>query len=460
MNHSRRILIYVNRRKHLRTISLVANRLAEDNAVFVLTGFELGTADAKLDRKVDAIKKPEKMLFLGGSTAKYFYKFPVLLIKKIVLFSKALYFNKRGQINLDIFETVRCGDRLLSEYDYFKTLVGKNRIDRIIIPDDRSTKFLPLLKLANDKNISTFIISHGLTAGKESLGKSKAKKNRFDADQENLLLKALPTQFIRIDDHLKTSFYTPEWMLALSHYKMLPENPWVMGGGLSSYVIAANHEMKNRLVKNGCRADKIIVTGHPEYDVLFRSVSCKKEMLSTLYSKYAIGNRKIVLIALPQFGEHGMMPWDEHFREMRFLASVLDRLDAEILVSLHPRMDREQYQFLREDFRFVLLEESLSEVLPVADIFLASYSSTIQWSIMCNILTVNFDFYNLNYTRYSWMKGLVSIKKRDELFDCLMTLLKDEKYSKEIRKRVKFDSYKLLPFEGNSVEMIAGAICN
>ena len=62
--------------------------------------------------------------------------------------------------------------------------------------------------------------------------------------------------------------------------------------------------------------------------------------------KYEIDSRQLTVLALPQMGEIGKLPWDQHWKEIRFLCEVFSEGSGSVLISLHPKMDSEKYSFI------------------------------------------------------------------------------------------------------------------
>ena len=73
-----------------------------------------------------------------------------------------------------------------------------------------------------------------------------------------------------------------------------------------------------------------------------------------------------------------------------------------------------------------ILEEKLVNVLPIADIFVAFYSSTVVWSILCGIKTIVVDFYDLNWTMYDFLTSIKKLHIKDDLVPVLKSTLDNE----------------------------------
>jgi hypothetical protein len=120
-----------------------------------------------------------------------------------------------------------------------------------------------------------------------------------------------------------------------------------------------------------------------------------------------LARRKLKLVcALPQWGEHLQLPWPEHMAKIQSLFEILQASQCEVSLSLHPKASREAYETLAAQYGLQVAQHSLSTILPEADIFVASWSSTLRWSAMLGIASVNLDWAGQNYALFSALPSL------------------------------------------------------
>lgn len=108
---------------------------------------------------------------------------------------------------------------------------------------------------------------------------------------------------------------------------------------------------------------------------------------------------------------------------MRFLAQALRDQGGNVLISLHPRMDPAQYQFLEKEYHLPIARQRLAEILPAADLFLATFSSTVLWAVLCRIPCLVVDFYNFGYNDFDFITGVEQVDRREEFAPRLAELL-------------------------------------
>lgn len=210
-------------------------------------------------------------------------------------------------------------------------------------------------------------------------------------------------------------FYEACILLALNRFGALSRDPWHLGCGLSTVLCVDNERTLRRYIDSGVNERKLELTGDTAYDTIHNSFKRKSEILRGIQQAHDLqAGQPIVIIALPQLAEHGLLDWSSHHVEIEYLLGSLDLLPAEILVSLHPKMEREHYVPYERNHRCRILKERLSVVLPIADLFCATYSSTVIWSVFCGISTLVFDFYGFNYTAFDDLQSVRVVTRREE----------------------------------------------
>ena len=324
------------------------------------------------------------------------------LIKNFVIslkmqFELTSYFSRKKKKNISF--------ALASSFNRAKDILLQVQPHSVVVTGDRSSSgLLPgLLKACKEFNISSIIPPIAYAATPESLVVLR-RSRIFNADHFPVLKKKYPEQYIYDKKTAYNIFFFPPFVTeALAENGMLPENPWVMGGGYSNFVLADGEETKERYVRLGANPDKIIITGHPSHDRLYEQYIKKSMVKEDLVQKYNLDKtKKIIILSLPQLAEHNVYNWDIHWKEINFLCRIFSNVDANVLISLHPKMKYETYKFIEQQYKIYIAKEKLADILPVADIFSATFSSTVQWAVLCEIPAIVFDFYGLNYTCYDF----------------------------------------------------------
>jgi len=162
-------------------------------------------------------------------------------------------------------------------------------------------------------------------------------------------------------------------------------------------VCVNSQQTEERYVSRCVPAEKIHIVGDVYYDDVSNSLSQKDYLEPALRKKYALNpDKKIIVLAMPQYAEQGVLNWKDHWGEIdRVLQSTIET-GHNVLISLHPRMDPQDYAFLESKYPCHIAEERLAEFLPIGDVFVALYSTTIIWAVLCGIPSVIMDFHKLS----------------------------------------------------------------
>ncbi len=197
-----------------------------------------------------------------------------------------------------------------------------------------------------------------------------------------------------------------------------------MGGGRSDRVAVIGELDRRRILAEGIAEEKVVVTGQPTLDDLHRAATARACLQRQLVTKYDLSPEKeVICCAVPQLFEHGFLEREAHLRETRWLFEMLSRIPAEALLSLHPKSDRAMYDDVASGLNVVILDEPLRHVLPIADVFVAVFSSTVRWATSLGIPTVVMDLLAWGFSKYDELPGVVVAKNKDEVEDAIKVQL-------------------------------------
>lgn len=220
-------------------------------------------------------------------------------------------------------------------------------------------------------------------------------------------------------------FFHPAWTgLAAWCLGMMPKKPWIIGGGSATLMAAESEAIKRDLIEQGMTPEKLVVTGKPGLDAI-------AEQLRTVRAsekRKALGipdGVKVILCSVPQLAEHDLLSWDRHKQEMEFLFQTMVATGAYVLLSLHPKSDRAWYQPLADGAGVHINDERIYQLLPVCDIFIATYSSIVAQAIALHKPSIVIDFYELQYPLYADAPGVTVLRDREKFLPLLKNLLTD-----------------------------------
>jgi hypothetical protein len=283
----------------------------------------------------------------------------------------------------------------------FRKLFRSYPIKAVLIPDDRSLSAdVGLVAAAKRHGITTITVPFALSdPDADALRRSKDRSFSvtegapWDVAIKKKLCARLP-QNIRDQDGKKLMFLTAGQAIALDREGLFFPVPWAYGGGVTDIACVYGRAIKDMQIRLGVPADKLEVTGQCSMDVLYR------DWTKQLRSRQADGKaqskgRATVLFAMPQFLEHGMLNEKQHTEVYDAVFRSLAAMNADIVLSLHPRADRRNYEGLAKKHGLSISDKRLIDLLPKADIFAATASSTLRWAVLMHIPTVVLDLFSI-----------------------------------------------------------------
>lgn len=220
-------------------------------------------------------------------------------------------------------------------------------------------------------------------------------------------------------------FYRAETTLALALGRTHIPRPWVYGGNIVDKVFVFGEQDRDERIADGVPPERIVVAGQPSLDILHAASRDRVATKRELRAKYKLTSAPVAVLAIPPMAEHSVIPWPKHLDDTRFVAQTLVNKGFQIAISLHPRSTAEPYGDIIKDHSAVVLQERLSTSLPIADLFVSGYSSTVRWAALLAIPTVVYDFL-LDWRMFDGLEGLEIARCRDELSQALHRLSTSE----------------------------------
>ncbi|QEE43675.1 hypothetical protein FVA81_03365 (plasmid) [Rhizobium sp. WL3] len=211
---------------------------------------------------------------------------------------------------------------------------------------------------------------------------------------------------------------------ALKAHAALFDAPWSYGGGRADKVALLDTASLRLLKSMGVSEQKLFISGQCSHDILWEGRKQRDAIRRRLVDKYRFPAEKpLVLLSMPPLGEHGMAATSVQRNETTFLCKAIRQAtDCNVLISLHPRQSRNEYEQIAADCGFVIACEALREILVAADLFVA-YSSTIGWAQMLGIPSVALEYYGLGFTLFDGEPGVIAVTDRAHLVHVCQSLL-------------------------------------
>lgn len=235
--------------------------------------------------------------------------------------------------------------------------------------------------------------------------------------------------------------------------------PWAYGGGITNLVAVFGEADRAKQIALGVPASKLEITGQSSLDLLFASREDSVAIRRTLLAELSLPEeRNVIICAVPQYLEHGMLEAHEHWHLTEQMLASLARTGANVLLSLHPRSRRDDYLYLAEHFGAVIVARPLIEILPAAHLFVATHSSTVRWAVLLRIPVIILDDFGVGNGVICAGGGVQFLKDRSKLELSARNLLEDSSLRASIKADLDRQAQGLDPFDGENTARIIGLL--
>lgn len=364
-------------------------------------------ADFRTDKFADLFKNLAKkkinVSFIGQKnhinklqsslTSKYFffYKFNYLISNNKDLSGNRLFLLI---INYVIF---------LKNYLISILFIRKSNIKILIVSDDRSPDILlSLIKICKKKRIKIILLPSGIFSSKKFVVQNRMTNLKNFMCQKKIINKN--NLFTKIKGKY-LSFYRKDILKLYNFFNILPKNPWISGSNVDE-IIFFSEASKNYYISLGIKK-KLILDLKSE---TFKNQKVKKKFFfdkNYFLSSYKIKPNSNVLIFQPMpWFEHNITNKEEHFKRNYELAKLINnsirRSNIRCLVSLHPKQNIKEYEWLNDQFRFSIIKEKLFDTICFADIYIIGYEGdTMIWSSDLKIPCLITNFYKQKSLKFN-----------------------------------------------------------
>ncbi len=253
-------------------------------------------------------------------------------------------------------------------------------------------------------------------------------------------------------------FYSLWDSLILAASGMAGTQPWIVGGGCVAVAALQGPIDFEEAVRLTQAPERFYITGQPSWDVMASAVKQRNDVQDLHHG--ASAPPVTLVCALPQWGEHLQISWPEHMEKIAELCTILGHTGYDVTLSLHPKAQRADYEAIASLHRLHISDVQLSVLLPGADLFLASWSSTLRWAAMLGIASVNLDWANQGYTMFSELESLPVSTRPEDLAPLLMDLGSNIDRRKRLGTQLFKESSTYGSIDGQSAQRILSLVQN
>jgi hypothetical protein len=219
--------------------------------------------------------------------------------------------------------------------------------------------------------------------------------------------------------------YRPaHWYFAGYLAGLCPSHAWFNGTRFVDAVVISGDDERGVCECAEIPPSRIVAIGSAPLQSLYE----RRRDRSRLRAEMGVATeRKLIIVALTQLWEHNMLDREAHFAYVDRLLGLLSARDAEVLISLHPKMDPNLYRSRIEAVGLRYADRPLMEVMTAADLFIAGgYSSTVRWALAICIPCVNLDLWGLDESTYRDIPDYPTVRSWEAVEQWLDVKLKED----------------------------------
>jgi hypothetical protein len=310
-----------------------------------------------------------------------------------------------------------------------RALVARLRPDLLVLAEDTvEYGTAALVRAAREQGAPTVIVPFTVATAEEP-AETYAGARRFQVrGMGNRLLARLSPRWVHEHRGRRLVRQPAPRAFALELTRLAPPRPWTVHGGRADRVAVESDHMLALYRAEGVPEEKLAPTGALYDDVLAAARADAPARKAALAAELGLDpTRPLVLSALPpdQLGSRTDVSEFRTYAEL--VAAWVGALAAphwNVVLTAHPRA-RPADVAVPPHPRVWLVARDTAELVPLADLFVASASATIRWAIACGVPVVNYDVYRYAYADYRGLAGVMAVSDRESFARVLGSLASD-----------------------------------
>ncbi len=298
-----------------------------------------------------------------------------------------------------------------------------------------------LISVANKRNINTIVVQWAQSVPKEYYQalRSNSKNRLF------IYLAKLAKRLIEKAFGLKyAEFY---------------------GDGNAKYFAVMGGYYYDMFSKQGISKNKLVVTGHPEYDRLYELSQKVKnsEVKQSIINDFGLDEKKPLWVLAREAVVYFKLISEQ--KDKQDLCSILEILSdyhpqVQLVLKMHPRDDEQYYQFVREKFPHIVMiyDCDLYKLIAACDLYISQISNTMMWAVALDKAVISYDFNNQPYWQYFRDKEAFIKVDTVEQFKIAIKAINDSSFSGSNFLKYKITKKKYMCFDGKACQRISNLI--
>jgi hypothetical protein len=251
----------------------------------------------------------------------------------------------------------------------------------------------------------------------------------------------------------------PGLIHAVERSGLAPPDPWMTNSGSADRIAVESERMLEVYRKAGFPERQLVLTGSCADDLLYAALREKEARREALYRDLGLSaDRPLLLSSLVPDQLGGGVPYcefDDYGALIEFwvrtLATWSHRMN--VVVKINPRYRREEFLYL-EKWGVKVAPHDTIDLVPLAEIYVTSVSSTLRWAAACGIPSINYDVYHYRYGDFADVPGIVHVEKKAEFQAAVARLAENEAARNDLRRLQHGQARRWGCFDGKSTERL------
>lgn len=336
-----------------------------------------------------------------------------------------------------VIKTLASGIKTTRE---FKKTIQAHAISSVVTPVNSCGYNMPLyLNVCARLGITTYCLPFAI-GEKRALARSvSAIHGRNSGDGINKLIsKLFPRWLLPYGDNMYL-ILPAEKILCNFLLRFKVHFPESFYGVKVDNLLLENEEMLQHALQEGSAAKRNIVTGSFFDDVCYHLLKDKADHYRQFCEQYGLdASKKMICVALPPLEKLGDDYRNNFITALhRFVPGTIGKEKVNIVVSLHPRIPADLINDLPV-FPGIVTLLPAEKLIPLCDLFVACYSSTIRTALRCGVPVINYDIFSFHYDLFSDTPGVTKVTEQIE-YDKVMLQSIDSFSSRNASGTMTFD---------------------
>jgi hypothetical protein len=349
----------------------------------------------------------------------------------------------------EIFYAVIFSKNVINRVKIVKALIRNNNIDLIIVggnPVASDTSWI--IEAAKQEKIKAAAFVNWLGYLEGVTMSAANPDHRLNTFLGTVVRFFFPKWIYEIDGK-QFSRIPPYQIIPMEIMRMSPCKPWVLHDGFLDKICVEGEAMKAKAIKFGLEPNKVVACGSPFHDEIFHILEEKDLYIKKLYDELGMTHGKpLMLVAIPPdflYPINGVpqcpkCDFQDYGDLVNFWGDVVaSAKNYNIVIAPHPATPNQKLKHL-ERLGIRISNWKSSNLIPLADVYVACVSATIGIAITSGVPVINYDVYRFNYDDYTNFKGVVHIQEKDDFKDVITKINSEQVYLKELKTFQNHDS--------------------